>query len=49
VILSIGWVLAYRFVPVPFTWPMARDAIQGKHVERDWVPCPPSRPPCRAP
>ena len=38
VILSIGWVVSYRFIPVPFTWPMARDAIQGKHVERDWVP-----------
>lgn len=38
VLASIGWVIAYRFVPVPFTWPMARDAIQGKHVERSWVP-----------
>lgn len=38
VIFSVGWVFAYRFIPVPFTWPMARDAIQGKHVERDWVP-----------
>jgi len=35
---TIGWVVAYRFIPVPLTWPMARDAIQGKHVERDWVP-----------
>jgi monofunctional biosynthetic peptidoglycan transglycosylase len=35
---SLGWVIAYRFIPVPFTWPMARDAIQGKHVERTWVP-----------
>ena len=34
---SVIWVVIYRFVPVPFTWPMARDAVQGKHVERDWV------------
>ncbi|MFZ4690338.1 MAG: monofunctional biosynthetic peptidoglycan transglycosylase [Polymorphobacter sp.] len=38
VVLSLLWVLAYRFVPVPLTWPMARDAIGGRHVERDWVP-----------
>jgi monofunctional biosynthetic peptidoglycan transglycosylase len=38
VLASVGWVIAYRFVPVPFTWPMARDAVQGKHVERTWVP-----------
>lgn len=35
---SVLWVLLYRFVPVPFTWPMARDAFEGKHVERTWVP-----------
>ena len=38
VILSLGWVLTYRFLPVPFTWPMARDALSGSQVERDWVP-----------
>jgi monofunctional biosynthetic peptidoglycan transglycosylase len=38
VLLSIGWVLSYRLVPVPFTWPMARDALSGRHVARDWVP-----------
>jgi monofunctional glycosyltransferase len=37
-VLSILWVVMYRFVPVPLTWPMARDAIAGKHVERTWVP-----------
>ncbi len=37
VVLSLLWVLAYRFVPVPVTWPMARDAFQGRHVEREWV------------
>ncbi len=37
VLISIGWVAAYRFIPVPLTWPMARDAIAGRHVERHWV------------
>lgn len=37
-VLSVLWVVLYRFVPVPLTWPMARDAIAGKHVERTWVP-----------
>jgi len=35
---SVGWVLVYRFVPVPLTWPMGRDAINGRHLERDWEP-----------
>jgi monofunctional glycosyltransferase len=38
VLVSVGWVVAYRFLPVPFTWPMARDAVAGRHVERAWVP-----------
>ena len=38
VALSLVWVIVYRFVPVPFTWPMARDAVSGRHVERSWVP-----------
>ena len=37
VLVSIGWVAAYRFIPVPLTWPMARDAVAGHHVEREWV------------
>lgn len=37
IMFSILWVAAYRFVPVPITWPMARDAFAGRHVERDWV------------
>jgi monofunctional biosynthetic peptidoglycan transglycosylase len=38
VVLSVAWVALYRFVPVPLTWPMARDAIAGRHVDRHWVP-----------
>ncbi len=37
VVASLALVLLYRFVPVPLTWPMARDYIQGRHVERQWV------------
>ena len=38
VLLSLLWALAYRWVDPPLTWPMARDAIRGQHVERDWTP-----------
>jgi monofunctional biosynthetic peptidoglycan transglycosylase len=38
VIASVVWVMIYRFIPVPFTWPMARDAVHGNHVYRTWVP-----------
>ena len=38
VVASVGWVVAYRYVDVPLTWPMARDAIHGKHVEHAWMP-----------
>ena len=37
IVFSILWVAAYRFMPVPMTWPMARDAVSGRHVERHWV------------
>lgn len=38
VVLSLLWVTAYRFLPPPITWLQARDAIAGKHVEREWAP-----------
>ncbi len=38
VLLSVLWVVAYRWIDPPITWPMARDAIHGQHVERNWVP-----------
>ena len=37
IVFSVVWVVAYRFVAVPLTWPMARDALAGRHVERHWV------------
>ena len=37
VVLSVLWVVVYRFVDPPLTVPMLRDAIEGRHVEREWV------------
>ena len=37
VVISVLWVAAYRFIAVPLTWPMARDYIQGRHIEHHWV------------
>jgi monofunctional glycosyltransferase len=38
ILLSIVWVVAYRFLPPPMTWLMARDAIAGQRVKHAWVP-----------
>ena len=35
---SVLWVLAYRFVPVPFTMTMAGDLFAGRGVTKDWEP-----------
>lgn len=37
-IFTILWALAYRFVPVPLTVPMASDYLAGTAVKRDWTP-----------
>ncbi len=37
-LLSVLWVLLYRFVDPPITVPMIADAVQGQHVERRWTP-----------
>ena len=37
-LVTLLWVVAYRFIDPPTTWPMLRDAVQGRHVERTWVP-----------
>lgn len=34
---SVLWVLAYRFVPVPFTWTMMGDVLGGRSVTKDWM------------
>ena len=34
---SVLWVLAYRFVPVPFTATMMGDVLNGRSVTKDWM------------
>ncbi|MEY5007425.1 MAG: hypothetical protein RL764_741 [Pseudomonadota bacterium] len=38
VILSVLWVVVYRFVPPPFTATMAGDLFSGRGVTKDWMP-----------
>lgn len=38
IVLSLIWVIAYRFLPPPMTWLMARDSIAGQKVKYTWVP-----------
>jgi monofunctional glycosyltransferase len=37
VLLSIAWVVAYRFVNPPITFTMLGDRLSGHHVSRDWM------------
>jgi monofunctional biosynthetic peptidoglycan transglycosylase len=37
VLISLVWVLIYRFVPPPFTFTMAGDVLGGRSVEKDWM------------
>jgi monofunctional biosynthetic peptidoglycan transglycosylase len=37
-LFSLVWVLLYRFMPPPITFIQARDLIEGKDLQRDWVP-----------
>ena len=36
-VLSILWVLIYRFVPPPFTLTMMGDVLSGRSVNKDWM------------
>jgi monofunctional biosynthetic peptidoglycan transglycosylase len=36
--VSVLWVGLYRFVPPPFTFTMAGDALSGRGVTKDWMP-----------
>ena len=38
VLISILWVLAYRFVPPPITFNMIGDMIAGRGAHKDWMP-----------
>jgi monofunctional biosynthetic peptidoglycan transglycosylase len=37
-ILSVLWVLAYRFVNPPITFTMLGDLVSGRGAKRDWMP-----------
>src|SRR3954463_11372014 len=37
ILLSILWVLLYRFVNPPFTFTMLGDRLDGRSVSRDWM------------
>lgn len=37
-VLSVAWVLAYRFVNPPMTLTMLGDRFAGRNVEQDWMP-----------
>ena len=37
ILLSILWVLAYRFVPPPITATIVGDLVGGRGVEKDWM------------
>jgi monofunctional biosynthetic peptidoglycan transglycosylase len=38
ILLSILWVLLYRFVNPPVTFTMIGDKLQGRNLERTWMP-----------
>ena len=38
ILISLLWVLLYRFVPPPFTFTMAGDVLAGRSVNKDWMP-----------
>ena len=37
-VISILWVLAYRFVPPPITATMIGDLVAGRGLHKDWMP-----------
>jgi monofunctional biosynthetic peptidoglycan transglycosylase len=37
-VISILWVLAYRFVPPPITATMIGDVFSGRRLHKDWMP-----------
>lgn len=38
VLLSVGWVILYRFVPPPVTMTMIANRIDGHSITKDWMP-----------
>ena len=48
VIVSIVWVGIYRFVPPPVTFTMLANAVDGRGIDKDWMPLAPHGPGHRA-
>ena len=44
VLMSLLWVLAYRFINPPMTATMLGDVFAGRGAQRDWMPLEPHRP-----
>ncbi len=38
ILASVVWVLLYRFVPPPITFTMLGDVVNGRSIEREWMP-----------
>ena len=38
IVVTMLWVGLYRFVPVPFTWTMMGDVLNGHGVTKQWMP-----------
>jgi monofunctional biosynthetic peptidoglycan transglycosylase len=38
VLVSVLWVLLYRFVPPPITFTMLGDVMSGRSITKDWMP-----------
>ena len=38
VVVTVAWVGIYRLVPVPFTWTMMGDVLNGRSVTKHWMP-----------
>ena len=43
-VISVLWVLAYRFVNPPITVTMIGDVVAGRGAHKDWMPIEPDRP-----
>lgn len=38
VLISVAWVVIYRFVPPPVTFTMIGNALDGRGIHKDWMP-----------
>jgi monofunctional biosynthetic peptidoglycan transglycosylase len=38
ILISLAWVVLYRFVPPPITFTMMGDVLGGRSISKDWMP-----------